>query len=786
MKRYDKSRRPLGKTSVAQRAAIAAISISLVSLAPGTRAEELQERSITEEPSQPSSAIDVGSKKDAAVTVLPPINVQPEKRPRRPKTADASKRRSAKAASHPQNSASVTSLDPIIVRAQTGLGAPSTTTATKTDTPLIEAPQSVSVVTRSQMEIQNPQSVEQALRYNAGIVPESFDSDVHASFGSVRGFALMPFLGGLPLFNGKYATWRLEPYGLNRLDLIRGPSTALFGQNPPGGLINAAPKFPTLSPTSEIILQGGTHARRQAQFDFGGPVSGSTDWNYRLVGLGRLADTQVQYARDDRIFFAPSASWSPSIDTSLTIFASLQRDWNNTASEFWPAEGTVLPNTNGTIPRSRFVSEPGFDGLTKSQYLFGYQFQHRFGEHLQFRQNLHYGRLDSDSNGAFSIGWDWLDPSKREVARLAHRTRERVDGVAIDNQLQTNLTTGPFQHSLLFGIDYFGSSASTRSFQTLIAPLDVFTPRYGAPVDFPNTPHSFTDQSLHQVGFYAQDQVRFDRFLLTLSGRQDRTDNKLGNRLTNVTTSADNSPFTYRAGITYLTDLGIAPYASYATSFSLFPGTDAAGNAFQPLTADQIEVGIKYQPPGSNALVTVAGFDLTQQNVRTRDPENPLYQIQTGEIRSRGVEFEAVGDLKHGLGLIASYTFQDVEITKSSFAAEIGKHPAGVPQHMARLWLDYRIQAGPLEGLRLGGGLRYLGPAFGTSTNRWDFAGYEYGPSRVDAHTLVDAAVSYGYNNVRFSLNASNLFDTKHFTCIAGTCNYGPSRSFIASMRATW
>jgi len=679
-----------------------------------------------------------------------------------------------------------TVLDVIVVEGtRHGFVAPNVTTASKTETPLIETPQSVSVITAAQLEAQMPQSVEQALRYNSGIVSESFSNDLNANFGTVRGFQVQPLLAGLPLFSGAYANWRLDPYGLDQIELVRGPSSALFGSNPPGGLINSRPKAASSSEIREVVVQGGAPARGQAQFDVGGRVAAMPDWSYRVVGLGRMSDTEVDFTRDNRVFVAPSFSWTPSTDTTVRVFANLQRDWKNTGAEFWPAEGTVLPNLNGVIPRNRFVSEPRFDGTTNRQYLVGYQFEHRFADQMQLRQKLHLGHLQSDARGAFNLGWDWLDPSKRRVARLAHSTAERVSGVAVDNQIQTRVDTGPLSHNLLIGVDFRGTSSRIESFQNAIASLDVFTPTYGAPVTFSSAPSRKADQTLRQAGAYLQDQIRLDRFLLTLSGRHDWTHNVLDNRLA-ARTTANDSAFTYRAGLTYLSDFGLAPFLSYATSFNLVAGSNAAGEAFKPLTADQLEIGLKYRPREFDAILTLSAFDLTQKNVTTRDPDNPLYQIQTGGIRSRGIEFEAVADLSPSLNVIGSYTFQNVEITNSSVAAELARHPAGIPQHMAKLWLDYRFSAEALEGLRLGGGIRYVGSSFGTPTNRWDFPGYVDAPSKVPRSALVDAAISYDTGNIRLSLNGANLLNTDHFTCIAGTCSHGSGRWVTVSMHSTW
>lgn len=296
-----------------------------------------------------------------------------------------------------------------------------------------------------------------------------------------------------------------------------------------------------------------------------------------------------------------------------------------------------------------------------------------------------------------------------------------------------------------------------------------------------------TTQVQGQLGLYAQDQIKLDRFTFTLSGRQDWVDTETTDHLlAGTVTQQDARAFTWRAGATYVFDNGVAPYVSYATSFEPQLGVNqATQQPFVPTTGQQYEAGVKYQPPGINALLTAAVFDLTQQNVVMVDPSNPLLSVQTGEIRSQGFEFEAKAGLAGGWDILAAYTYLDSKVTQSIDPSQIGKRPLNVPDQMASLWLFYTVQDGPLLGLGLGGGVRYVGDAAGSADNLIIVPGY----------TLFDAALQYDFGKrnpalkgVKLTLNATNLLDKTYVSECTNivNCLYGAGRTVVAGLRYNW
>ncbi|KQO53964.1 TonB-dependent receptor [Methylobacterium sp. Leaf86] len=666
-------------------------------------------------------------------------------------------------------------------------------TATKTGTPILETPQAINVVGRKEIEDRQAQSVSQALLYTPGVMNQ-YGTDVRYDWLYVRGFVPGRYLDGLRLPFGArgYSQPRVESYGLERVELLKGPSSGLYGQNSPGGLLNLVSKRPTATPLREIQLQTGSFGRAQAAFDLSGPIDPEGRILYRLTGLARTTGTQLDYLEEDRVFIAPSLTLRPDADTSLTILSQyLNIDSpGGGAPQGLPALGTLYANPKGRIPTKRFIGEPNYDRFKLQQGFIGYAFEHRFNDVWTVRQNLRYSHVDANTQRVQAIG---LGADNSTLSRYAWAFPERSDLFNIDNQAEARFSTGPFAHTLLLGADYLREDARYDESQLRIVPsVDVFAPVYAGTVTRPPLGTRIT-QGRNQTGLYAQDEIRFGGFRLTVSGRQDWAD--AVTRTTNAATGAltrvkqDDAAFTGRVGLSYLLDGGLAPYISYATSFQPTAGTNRAGQPFAPTEGEQIEGGIKFQPPGTNLLMTGTVFDLTQKNVLTPDPTDFRFNAQTGEARVRGVELEVKASLTESLDLIASYAAMNSEITKANAnaagASIIGNELPFVPQHQASAWLDYTFRTGDWAGLGLGAGVRYIGASVGDNANLY----------HIPVVTLVDAAVRYdfGYRypalkGVDLAVNATNLSDKTYVsTCIAATgCFYGNRQTVLATLRYRW
>jgi iron complex outermembrane receptor protein len=663
-------------------------------------------------------------------------------------------------------------------------------TGTKTDTPLLETPQSISIVTRDQITAQQAQTVAEALRYTPGVSLDAFSANTFFDSVKIRGFDAPRYLDGLrlPVDPGsQFAYPRIETYGLERLEVLKGPSSGLYGQTEPGGLLNMISKRPTPTPQYAVEGQFGSFDRFQGAFDIGGPIDKRGEFLYRIVGLGRKSDSQIDFVQDNKLFIAPSLTWRPTNDTTFTLLTHYQNVDNKGFQQYVPGQGSLLPNPNGRIPYSRYLGEPGIDGFKLEQGAVGYAFEHRFNSVLQFRQNVRYTAVKNDLTAVRDEG---LLPDLRTANRSINYVVSDSQNIALDNQLQADLATGPFTHKVLFGVDYIKTKSNSDYRFAFVSPIDVFAPVYGAPVpsraSLPPFVKVASDQD--QIGVYLQDQIKFDRFTLSLTGRQDRA------TVQNVSAGAfpppgatqrEDSATTGRVGLSYLFDAGLAPYVSYSTSFVPLAGTDLAGNTFKPTTGEGKEIGVKFKPLGSNLMVTAAWFDIVQQNLLTADPNSIFNNIQTGEARVRGFELEARGNITREFEIVGGYSRLDPRVTKSNdgFA---GNYLVNTAIEQASLWGKYTWYSGPVAGLGLGAGVRYVGLSYGDSANTIAIPGY----------TLFDAAISYDFGYLRpdmkglsAQINATNLADRYYVaSCVTSLayCGLGAGRRVLGTLKYAW
>lgn len=660
-----------------------------------------------------------------------------------------------------------------------------TSGASKTDTPLIEVPASISVVTREMLDTRGVNTVSEALRYTAGVNPVAYGADSRFDWIVLRGFdAYSPGFyqdGLLGRNNNSWAVWRTEPYGVERIEILRGAASVLHGQNGPGGLINVVTKQPTVETLREVKVQGGNHDRLEAAADFGGALDGSGQWLSRLTGFMRTGGTQVDEIDDDRVYVAPALTWRPSPETRVTFLSHFQEEKTATTLGFLPAEGTVLPNPNGRIPADRFIGEPDYDKFDKTQWSLGWQAEHQLNPTWTLRQNARYGGIEVDYRQLLGSGFDPDDASRRRLLRSSFGSREDATNLALDNQMQASFATGAVAHRVLMGLDVQRQTFDQRTFFgfAAAAPLDVYDPQYGQPVADVD-PYLDSDFTLGQTGLYVQDQLKFaTHWVAVLGGRMDWTRNREESRLTGDTTQQRDQQFSGRAGLLYLADNGLAPYFSYSESFSPALGRDAdTGKEFEPETGEQFELGIKYQPRGGESFVALAAFDLRRKNFLSSDPM--FVQRQTGEIRSRGLELEAIAEFGRSLDMTLAWTWQaELEATAGEDPAEFGERQPRTAEHSGSVWMDYKQATGLLAGWGIGAGLRYVGET-----------GSDVGDApRLDIpdYTLLDAALHYERAGWRMALNASNVEDKEYVsTCGFGTCYYGSTRSVTASARYSW
>ncbi len=677
-----------------------------------------------------------------------------------------------------------------------GYRATRSSTATKTDTPLNEVPQSISVITADQVRDQNAQTLQETLRYSAGVRAEMYGLDNRGDWFSLRGGSdASVLLDGLRLpLTGYYGNVRNEPFAFERIEVLRGPASVMAGQNGPGGVVNLVSKRPQDEAMREVSVQFGNNGHKQVALDLTGPLNADGSLLYRLVALDRDADTQVHHAFDKRQFIAPSITWKPGAETKFTAYAEYQKDESGNTNAFFPIEGTLTAAPNGKIPLSTFIGEPDWDTYGGTRKRIGYQFEQKLNNAWTLRHNLRHDSIDGKMRTMYAAWWEGFqnaagqpDANGTYLNRLWYFTDDTSRITNADLLLEGKLEFGRAKHKLLVGVDGMNSRMSQRSWGDYPAtPLDVYSPVYGTfPLpDLAGVDSSLTKTRVRQIGLLAQDQIKFDeRWVLVAGLRHDkvkqRTDSTAADGTQNITDATD-SATSKNLGLVYLADGGFSPYVSYSESFEPLGGTDFAGHAFEPKRGKQVEAGLKWSPADKRLSATAAAYQLKEKNrlITDPDPAHANFSIQRGEVTVKGIELEASANLP-AWDLVASYTYTDARQTTvgADELRYLDKQLNSVPRNAAAVWAVHKFGAYGLPGLKAGLGVRYVGE----TTDGIDV-------TRVPSNTLLDLLVAYEQGPWRLALNVSNLTDkTTIATCLErGDCWFGTKRKAIATVAYRW
>ncbi|WP_107759968.1 TonB-dependent siderophore receptor [Dickeya sp. Secpp 1600] len=703
-------------------------------------------------------------------------------------------------AAHAQ-AADTTSTDTMIVSANAGesvtaplkgIVAKESASGTKTSTPLIKTPQAVTVVTRDQMDAQAVSSVSDALNYSSGVVTNYRGSSNRNDEVIARGFRYAPkFLDGLSygLSGQGAALGKIDPWLLERVELVHGPASVLYGQVNPGGLISMTSKRPTAETIRKVQFSAGNQHLGEAAFDFGGALNDDKTLLYRLNGIASTRDEFVKDYKEKRVAIAPAITWLPNSDTSFTLLTSYQNDPKAGYRNFLPKIGTVTEASAGYIPEDLNVSDPNYNRSKREQIGIGYIFDHSFNDNVSFQQNLRYSQLRERYK---YLVYSTSKPEISDTSLARRQVREELDAdeIGLDNQIKVKLATGEVEHTLLGGLDYKWQDRDYNYWRNMGDQynFDWANPSYGGSYLVSDSQLALNQsykKKLDQVGVYLQDQMEWNQWNLLLSGRHDWSEIRTQDRTTSTTTQQNDSKFTGRAGLLYAFDNGISPYASYSTSFEPNLDSGAPGTpAFKPTTGEQKEVGVKFQPKGSNTLLTVSLFDITQKNITSYNSVTK-YNEQIGKVKSKGVETEVHSQLTPEINLMAAYTYTDAVTKESYTASQVNKAPSSIPRHSASAWGSYSFQNGPLKGVTLGTGVRYIGSTYGDNAESF----------KVPAYTLYDAMARYELGSLAsqlkgaaVQLNVNNLTDKRYVASCGGdaACFYGSGRTVVATVSYSW
>ena len=707
-----------------------------------------------------------------------------------------------------------------------------TGTVAKTGDAVVETPRSVSVITAEQIQERGARDLDETLAYTPGVRSGGFGQDSRADWATIRGFDANFLRDGLPTRYGFYNMPRVEPFLLNSVEVLRGPASGLYGSGSVGGVVNTTSKTSAQDAPNLVQVQIGSNNRKQIGVDVSGFGNADETLRYRFVGLVRDSDDVLAYSTDDAVALAPSFTWNIGSDTELTVLAEYQKTDATPATQFASYIGTQQPvPSNFVIPNladplnpivvpsphagrefdsDLYIGEPGFDRYEATAASLSANFQHRFNNVWKLNANARYSDSDADYDHAYWYSGADLrgalaaaqTPLQQQQALAAlaqyiylgrynpdgtidrefYRSRNTLKTFAADTYATAEYTLGGVEMRSIVGVSYSRGefdkdSSSNFDPANSGAPINPFDPVYGTTLNptIIDTPSVTTKE----WGIYVQNRATFaERAFVDFGLRYGSVDvgESIDPNTGRLRPSADDSEWTGNLAFLYKFDNGLAPYISYASSFQQEAfGTDANGNPFKPTEGEQYEVGVKYQPAGTNTLLSASAFNITKSNLLQADPNNPSQQIQTGEAKSKGIELEAF----HSFGDVsiqASYTILDTESATTDFIDL-------VPDQIASAWVNYTPKS--LDGWNFGLGARFTGKskaATGLESSPVPLPGL---PTvfETDSYTLLDAAISYQKNDWRVALNVSNLSDKRVITgCAAFACYFGEGRNVALSV----
>lgn len=645
-------------------------------------------------------------------------------------------------------------------------------TATKTGTSLLETQQSVSVVTGEQIEDQAATSLGDTLGYTAGITAQPFGTDPRFDAPTIRGFngGNAQYLNGLRLLREQGAP-SFEVYSLERVEVLKGPASVLYGAGIPGGVINQIQKRAQLLDFGEAGIGVGDPKATEAFVDMNRALSDS--FSARVTAVTRDSEEEIEDLTNTRGYLGVATRWTPSDATTLQFLGSWQRD-----SPITPAgiPETMIGEEDDEDLREFYAGDPSDDESDREMLNLGFELDHEINPDWTLETNFRHQSFDWDYTGFYVNG-----AVGDTISRGANITSEESITNNLDLRLTGHAVTGAVDHALLFGMDLRRYEIRQSTGFAYADDISFSDPSYGgANLTAPWYVES-EDTQLDQIGIYVQDEMSFGNWRASLALRHDWTE-QTGTSYTNFAGTSDidqsDEATTGRAGLSYVTDSGVATYLSYTTSFDPVIGANNAGETFDPTEGEQWEAGVKWEPLSFDGFLSAAVYDLTQRNLTAgvTDSNGVGDTAQIGEVRSYGLELEGSADLAGGWNIRGQYSWNETEVIDGD---NEGNELPNAPHHNASLWANYSFASGTaLDGLRLGGGVRYIGERYSDPGNQYE----------MDDVTLVDLQAAYAFTeDAELSVNVSNLTDEAYVAnCGSFGCYYGDGRTVQARMTYKW
>ena len=653
--------------------------------------------------------------------------------------------------------------------------------ATKTDTPLIEVPQAISVISAQEFKDRTVVDFQDIYRYSAGVSSNN-SVDSRGDFVVARGFDAAQYVDGLKRMPDFIYGARLEPFTLERAEVLRGPSSVLYGAGGPGGVLNGVSKLPQFEAGGLVGVTGGTDERIQGQIDVTGPLSDNLA--ARFVGVFRNAENQW-HLPDDRVLINPSLRLRLGSGTDISLMGIYQKDKQGSLGYVLIENSRLNNDLSRRVAFDFFAGEPDYSGMDTEYSTISLIVNQRIGDNVSFRSASRFSDMNTDYQEVFPryLANPFADAARTQLRREFYVNYENSRVFNSDNNLTADLNVGQFENKFLLGADYTWfkqRKAEGFSYDDLVipdvlpfpspGPIDIFNPQYGTPIVA--GPFNFLDYKSTQIGFYLQDQISYgDRVHVVLGIRRDRATSER-----NGVEEDPQTKWSFRGGIIAQVIDGVSPYFNYAESFLPVPGGDFFGNSFKPRVARQYEGGAKWEPL-RGALLSVAYFDIKESNFISQDPVNIQNFIQGGSVGSKGVEAEATIRIPENFEVTASYSHVNAKALTASSTIAAGARISGQPKELASLWGSKTFNLANDWQVRAGAGVRYIG-------NKIDASQTFLTPSV----TLFDGLLSATKGPWTASVNGSNLFNVKYydicsvFTADNGHCTPAKDRTLVATV----
>lgn len=629
-------------------------------------------------------------------------------------------------------------------------------------------PSTTSVIGNTRIKEEGAKQLDEVTRYEAGFLSQPYGADLDTTdWLKLRGFDASLTLDGTALYKGGYFGWSPDMYGVERIEVIKGANSLIYGSSQSGGLINLVSKRPTKTPMGEIGVVHGNSNKSGGFFDISDNLGGAKNVRFRLTGNYLKQDGQTTDTWQKHYYIAPSVALDLSDRTSLTILTSYQYDKGVPTTSFYPAYGTITDTPYGKISSKTNLGEPGSDYLKRTQLSIGYEFIHYFNEDVSFSSSY---RLASEDLDQFAISYFTMNSD-----RLASRSATIVDGVAnahtFDNRVVYKYNLANFQNTFNVGMDYQNIKVKGNyGFRYDISPIDIFNPVYTGAIrgDVP-TYNVFSNQT----GLYLQDRAKiYENLIANLGVRYDYA--KSNSESFGAKSSYDVSHTTLQGGLMYvIEEVGLMPFASYSTSFRPISGNDGSGNTYKPYEGRQYEVGVKYLPDFIDGEIELSYFDLEEKNGLVTQANSSI-QTQAGKQTSKGFELSSSVELLPALDWTIAYSYMKARMSLTD--SQTIDSPM-IPKNSLASRLTYDFQITNNQSLKVGVGARYVGKTTDEAGN----------PGvRIPSYLLYDALLQYNFQKWRAQVNVFNIFDKDYVAACYYSCYYGEGMRASLTVSYAW